>query len=88
MALPPGKRFDLLSPFDPRQEPGRPPRLYPLHLLEPGDWFAVEMCTPQRAAAIRAAVVNFRKAIYRDRRFAVRYTPEAGHGAVACVRIL
>jgi hypothetical protein len=88
MPLPTGQRFELLSPFDPRQEPGRPPRLYPLHLLEPGDWFAVENCTPQQAASIRSSVVNFRRNIYRDRRFTVRFTPEAGHGAVVCARIL
>ena len=86
MALPTGTRFELLSPFDPRQQPGRPPRIYPLHLMEPGDWFAVDLCPPQRAAAIRASIVNFRKT-YPTTRFSVRYMTELGSATVVCARI-
>lgn len=86
MTIPPGKRFDLLSPFDARQEPGRPPRVYPLHLMECGDWFALDLCTPQKAAAIRAAVVNYRKRFPLSR-FTVRYSYDLGPATVICARI-
>lgn len=86
MPLPSGRRLSLLDPFDPRQEPGRRPRLYPFHLMDQGDWFAIDNCPPQRAVAIRAAVVNFRRA-HRDRRFAVRYVDELGPATVVCARV-
>ena len=86
MSLPAGRRLSLLDPFDPRQELGKRPRIYPLHLMDQGDWFAVDDCSPQRAVAIRAAVVNFRRA-HRDRRFAVRYVDELGPATVVCARV-
>lgn len=86
MDLPTGERFELLSPFDPRQERGKPARIYPLHLMQPGDWFVVEDCPPRREAAIRASIFNFRKGINRDRRFTVRNWPDCGPAAVICVR--
>lgn len=86
MALPSGNRFELLSPFDPRQQTGGPARVYPLHLMEPGDWFSLDQCPPQKTAAIRAAVVYFRRK-HPDARFTVRYCPELGPATVICSRI-
>jgi hypothetical protein len=86
MPLPSGRRLSLLDPFDPRQEPGKAPRVYPLHLMDQGDWFAVDNCMPKRAAAIRSAVVNFRRSC-PDRRFAVRYLHELGPATVVCARV-
>ncbi len=86
MALPPGKRHELLSPFDPSQQHRGPARVYPLHLMELGDWFAIDLCPPQKAAAIRAAVVYFRRK-HPDARFRVRYVNELGPATIVCARI-
>lgn len=86
MSIPSGVRHQLLSPFDPRQEPGRHPRVYPLHLMELGDWFAVDDCTPHRVRSIRSAVVAFRR-IHCCRRFAVRRAPDLGASTWVCARI-
>jgi hypothetical protein len=82
-----GARHELLTPYDPRQQPGRPPRIYPLHLMAPGDWFAIDNCSPHRAASIRSAVTNFRKQGHSDQRFAVRYEDSLGPATVVCARI-
>lgn len=86
MSMPHGRRLELLSPFDPQQEPGTRPRVYPFHLMQPGDWFQVEICTPNRAAAIRSAVANYRKK-NRDKRFSVYRPYELGPSAIVCTRV-
>ena len=86
MQLPPGTRYELLSPFDPAQQPGRPPRIYPFHLMEVGDWFAVHNCTPQQQSSIRGCAGKFLKCGEIGRRFSVRYCRELGLDTVVCAR--
>jgi len=86
MTVPAGRCLQLLSPFDPRQELGKRPRVYPLHLLEPTDWFAVEDESGRSAVNIRAAVVNFRRK-HPERRFSVRRCSKLGAASVICCRV-
>ncbi len=89
--LPPGRRLELMSPFDPRQEQAGPPKKYPLHLMEIGDYFAIDFCTPQQVASIRSCIANFKKThpLQQHWRFRVVSCPEAGKFATTvCVRVL
>ena len=87
MTLPPGARHELLGPFDPAQQPGRPPRLYPFHLMEVGDWFAVPDCTLRQRNSIRSCAQSFLKSGEIGRRFSVRYHQPLGRDTVVCARM-
>lgn len=54
--------------------------------MQPGDWFAIDQCPPQRMAAIRAAVTNHRKT-YPTQHFTVRYLPDLGPATAVCARL-
>lgn len=86
MSVPAGQCIPLLGPFDSRQEPGKRPRLYPLHLMGQGDWFAVDDDSGRAALNIRAAVVNFRRK-HPERRFSVQRCLELGDAAIVCYRV-
>lgn len=78
-------KLDLLAPDDPRQEPGKAPRLYPIHLMKVGDYFDVS----------EGSVANVRNAIWRftniptneEKRFAVRRHPGIDADMRRCVRL-
>lgn len=90
--LPPGRRFELLSPFAPEALGGRgAPRKYPFHLMGVGDYFAIDFCTPQQSNSIRTCLQNFKRTnpTHQHWRFRVVSCPEAGKFATTvCVRVL
>ena len=85
VSLPPGKKHELLTPWDSRQPKGGT-AVYPLAFMEVGDYFVWPVCGPNRADSIRAAVVYYRRK-HPERRFAVKRVEQILPGAVVCARV-